>query len=205
MAAEARTRATEIVAGLEDGSSSERSADELVPLVYGQLRRLAGHYLRHEGPGHTLAATALVHEAYLRLVDPSRVGWRGRSHFLAIGARVMRRLLIDHARGRGRQRRGGGWQRVTLADSRLIAESPAPADRGLDREQLLALDGALRQLADLDERQARIVELRFFGGLTGAEIAALLGISRRTVDRDWRFARAWLRRQLDGGPAHASG
>ncbi len=190
MASDARTRATEIVARWSAGSAPERSVEELMPLVYNQLRRLAGHYMRHENPGHTLPATALVHEAYLRLVDDSRVSWQGRSHFFAVSARVMRRLLIDHARGRGRQRRGGGWRRVTLA------QSLAPAGRELDREQLLALDQALRQLDDLDARQARIVELRFFGGLTNAEIATVLEISERTVDRDWRFARAWLRQEL---------
>ena len=195
MATEARTRATEIVAGLSDGGSRERSVEELVPLVYDQLRRLAGHYMRHEGPGHTLSATALVHEAYLKLVDQSQVSWQGRSHFFAAGARVMRRLLIDHARGRARLRRGGGRQRVTLA------ESLGPVARGLDREQLLALDDALRKLAGLDARQARIVELRFFGGLTNAEVAAVLEVSRRTVDRDWQFARAWLRRELDARTA----
>ncbi len=190
MSSDARTRATEMVAGLSGGSSAEHSAEELLPLVYDQLRRMAGRYMSHESPGHTLPATALVHEAYLKLVDQSRVSWRGRSHFFAAGARVMRRLLIDHARGRGRQRRGGGWRQVTLG------ESLTPADPGLEREQLLALDDALRELAALDERQARIVELRFFGGLTNAEVAAVLGVSRRTVDRDWQFARAWLRKEL---------
>ncbi len=190
MSTDARTRATEIVAGLSDGDPTERSAEDLLPLVYDQLRRMAERYLRHESPGHTLPATALVHEAYLKLVDQSRVSWQGRSHFFAAGARVMRRLLIDHARGRGRQRRGGGWRRVTLA------ESLAPAAVGLEGEQLLALDGALRKLAGLDQRQARIIELRFFGGLTNAEVAAVLGVARRTVDRDWQFARAWLRKEL---------
>ncbi len=190
MASDARTRATEIVAGWSAGRAPERSVEELMPLVYNQLRRLAGHYMRHENPGHTLPATALVHEAYLRLVDDSRVSWQGRGHFFAVSARVMRRLLIDHARGRGRQRRGGGWRRVTLA------QSLTPADRELDRERLLALDQALHKLGDLDARQARIVELRFFGGLTNAEVAAVLEISERTVDRDWRFARAWLRQEL---------
>ncbi len=202
MSADARTRVTEIVAGLSAGDSTERSAEELLPLVYQQLRRMAGRYMRHEGPGHTLPATALVHEAYLKLVDQSRVGWQGRGHFFAAGARVMRRVLIDHARGRGRQRRGGGWRRVTLAESLLGGGPGAPAAAGLEGEQLLALDDALGKLAGLDERQARIVELRFFGGLTHAEAAAVLGVSRRTVDRDWRFARAWLRKELE---AHAAG
>ncbi len=182
---------TQIVAGLSGGRSAERTAEDLLPLVYDQLRRLAGHFMRHENPGHTLSATALVHEAYLKLVDSSRVSWQGRGHFLAVSARVMRRLLIDHARGGGRQRRGGGWRRVTLA------ESLTPEDRGLGREQLLSLDAALCKLDSLDSRQAGIVELRFFGGLTNAEIAVVLGVSQRTVDRDWQFARAWLRQELE--------
>ncbi len=190
MVADARTRATEIVARLSTESGSEVSAEELLPLVYDQLRRLAADYMRREGPGHTLQATALVHDAYLRLVDRSRVTWRGRTHFFAVSARVMRRLLIDHARGRERAKRGGGWQRVALD------EILTPAEPGLDRDQLLSLDAALEKLAGLDQRQARIVELRFFAGLRSSEIAALLGISERTVDRAWHFARAWLRRQL---------
>ncbi len=195
MVADARTRATEIVAGLsaESGpelAAEELAAEELLPLVYDELRRLARHYMRRERPGNTLQATALVHEAYVKLVDRSRVSWRGRTHFFAVSARVMRHLLIDHARGDGRQRRGGGWQRVTLNDSLT------PAERGLDREQLLSLHAALKRLAASSERQARIVELRFFGGLKIDEIAVLLGLSQRTVDRDWHFARAWLRREL---------
>ncbi len=140
--------------------------------------------------GHTLQATALVHEAYLKLVDASQVSWRGRTHFFATSARVMRRLLIDHARGRGRQRRGGGLQRVTLD------EALTPAAGGLDHDQLLDLDAALRKLAGLDERQARIVELRAFGGLKTAELARFFAVSERTVEREWHFARAWLRREL---------
>jgi RNA polymerase sigma factor (TIGR02999 family) len=190
MTADARTRVTEIVSGLGEEGGEKRVAEELLPLVYDELRRLAGRYLRREKPGHTLQATALVHEAYLELVDASRVSWQGRTHFFAVGARVMRRLLIDHARGRGRQRRGGGARRVSLH------EALVPAGEDLDREQLLDLDAALEKLAGLDERQARVVELRAFGGLTNAEIAALLGVSERTVERDWRFARAWLRREL---------
>ncbi len=190
MVADARTRATEIVAGLSAESGPELAAEELLPLVYDELRRLARHYMRRERPGNTLQATALVHEAYVKLVDRSRVSWRGRTHFFAVSARVMRHLLIDHARGDGRQRRGGGWQRVTLNDSLT------PAERGLDREQLLSLHAALKRLAASSERQARIVELRFFGGLKIDEIAVLLGLSQRTVDRDWHFARAWLRREL---------
>ncbi len=188
--AETRTRVTELVAALGAESGTELNAEELLPLVYDELRRLARHYMRGESPDNTLQATALVHEAYLKLVDRSQVDWQGRTHFLAVSARVMRRLLIDHARGRERQRRGGGWQRVTLD------EFLRPAEQGLDREELLALDAALEKLASLDERQARIVELRSFGGLKTAEIAVLLDVSERTVERDWHFARAWLRCEL---------
>ena len=200
MAADTRSRVTEIVSGLDVEGGDELLAEELLPLVYDELRQLARRYMRHEKPGHTLQATALVHEAYLRLVDASQVSWRGRTHFLATGARVMRRLLIDHARGRGRQRRGGGFQWVTLDESLM------PAERGLDRDQLLSLDAALEKLAGLDERQARIVELRTFGGLKSAEIAALLGVSERTVERNWHFACAWLRRELSrpGAPEEAA-
>ncbi len=190
MAVDARTRVTEIVSGLGEESGEEPLAEELLPLVYDELRRLARHYMRGESPDNTLQATALVHEAYLKLVDRSQVDWQGRTHFLAVSARVMRRLLIDHARGRDRQRRGGGWRRVTLD------EFLRPAEQGLDREELLALDAALEKLARFDQRQARIVELRSFGGLTTAEVAALLEVSERTVERHWHFARAWLRREL---------
>ena len=197
MAEDARARATELVSGVGEEGGEQLLAEELMPLVYDELRRLAGHYMRHEKPGHTLQATALVHEAYLKLVDASRVSWRGRIHFFATSARVMRHLLIDHARGRGRQRRGGGFQRVTLD------EALTPAEGGLDREQLLGLDAALRKLAGLDERQARVVELRAFGGLSNAEIASLLEVSERTVERVWHFARAWVRRELSLLPTRA--
>jgi RNA polymerase sigma factor (TIGR02999 family) len=186
---------TEIVAGLSGaGNAGAATPDELLPLVYDELRLLARRYLSRERPGHTLQPTALVHEAYLRLVDQTRVNWQGRTHFFAVGARVMRNLLIDHARARGRAKRGGEWHRVTLADG------VAPFEDGdLDHEQLLALNGALDRLAALDERQARVVELRFFGGLTVAEVAHLLGVSRRTVEGDWTHARAWLKRELTRG------
>ena len=193
MGVDARNRVTGIVSGLGEEGGEKPLAEELLPLVYDELRRLARHYMRGERPDNTLQATAVVHEAYLKLVDRSRVDWQGRTHFLAVSARVMRRLLIDHARGRDRLKRGGGWRRVTL-DEVLV-----PAEPGLDREELLALDAALEKLARLDERQARIVELRSFGGLETAEIAALLDVSERTVERDWHFARAWLRRELSRG------
>jgi RNA polymerase sigma factor (TIGR02999 family) len=190
-------RVTEIVAGLsQTGKPGAATPEALLPLVYDELRVLARKYLSRERPGHTLQATALVHEAYLRLVDQTRVDWQGRTHFFAVGARVMRNLLIDHARARGRVKRGGEWKRVTLA------ERLTPNGRGeYDPEQLLALDESLERLAQLDERQAKVVELRFFGGLTVPEVAHLLGVSQRTVEGDWTHARAWLKRELGRGEA----
>ena len=194
MAEDRASRVTEIVASLSGTDTDPRRADELMPLVYDELRRLADHYLRGERRGHTLQATALVHEAYLKLVDQTRVNWQGRTHFFAVGARVMRHLLIDHARGRGRAKRGGDWHRVTLS------EGVAPGSAGdLSPDELLALEECLDRLAELDPRQARVVELRFFGGLTVAEVAGLLGVSRRTVEGDWTHARAWLARELSRG------
>ena len=151
-------------------------------------------YLGRERSDHTLQPTALVHEAYLKLADQDRVNWRGRTHFFAVGAQIMRRLLVDHARRRGRVKRGGEWQRVTLG------HGAAPLlGRELDRDELLALDLALQKLARLDERQARIVELRFFAGLEVAEVAEILGVSKRTIEGNWTHARAWLKRELAAG------
>ncbi len=183
---------TEIVAGLSGTGGSDRtSAEKLLPLVYDELRLLARRYLSRERPGHTLQPTALVHEAYIKLVDQSRVDWQGRTHFFAVGARVMRNLLIDHARAKGRAKRGGDRHRVTLA------EGMTPFNNGeLDIDQLLAVNEGLDRLAELDERQAKVVELRFFGGLTVPEVALVLGVSRRTVEGDWTHARAWLKREL---------
>jgi RNA polymerase sigma-70 factor (ECF subfamily) len=179
-------------AGGGDAGSEGAEAGELLPLVYDELRRLARGYLRRERAGHSLDATALVHEAYLRLVDQSRVAWRGRRHFLAVGAQMMRRLLVDHARRRGSVKRGGEWERVSLGGADVF-EHP------LDPAALLDLDRALAALAALDPRAAQVVELRFFGGLEVAEIAELLGISKRSAEGDWAHARAWLRRALAGG------
>jgi RNA polymerase sigma factor (TIGR02999 family) len=159
--------------------------------VYDELRQLARGYLRRERRDHTLEPTGLVHEAYLRLIDQTRVDWQGRTHFFAIGARMMRRLLVDHARRHDRKKRGGEAVKVTFAD----AVTPL-LGRDLDREDLLALDDALRRLHELDERQAQIVELRFFAGMKVDEVAAYLGVSKRTVEADWTHARAWLRRAL---------
>jgi RNA polymerase sigma-70 factor, ECF subfamily len=190
-----RDRVTVIVSGFEGGAERARaSAEELFPLVYDELRRLAGFYMAREKAGHTLQPTALVHEAYLRLVDQTRTGFKGRTHFLAVGAQVMRRLLIDHARKRGAAKRGLGWRRVTLGPG--LEASTAEA---LSSEELLSLDAALNRLAELDEREARIVTLRFFGGLNVEEVAEAVGVSKRTVESDWRHARAWLRVELSRG------
>ena len=182
-----REQVTEILSG---GSAPAR-ADELMPLVYDELRRLARGYMSRETPGHTLQPTALVNEAYLRLVDSSQISWQGRTHFFAVGARVMRRLLIDHARGRRRQKRGADWHRVTFSEA-----LPHQSANDLDLDQVLGLNDALDRLAELDERQASVVELRFFGGLTVPEVAHVLGVSQRTVEGDWTHARAWLKREL---------
>jgi RNA polymerase sigma-70 factor (ECF subfamily) len=190
----AAARATEIVADLSRvGGPASSSPDDLFEAVYGPLRQLAGRYLRRERPGHTLQPTALVHEAYLKLVDQSRVDWKGRSHFFAVGAKVMRRVLIDHARSRKRTKRGGDRLRVTLSG---LAGPPVGGD--LDPTELLALHSALEKLAQLDERQARVVELRYFAGLKMSEVAEVLGVSKWTADGDWAKARVWLEQELAG-------
>jgi RNA polymerase sigma factor (TIGR02999 family) len=162
-----------------------------MPLVYDELRNLARAYMARENRGHTLQPTALVHEAYCRLIDQSQVAWQGRTHFRAVGARMMRRVLIDHARRRDGLKRGGGMQRVTLGDAIL-----RPLDPEISLPELLSLNDALEELGRLDGRQARVVEMRFFGGLTMAEIAGALGVSERTVADDWKHGRAWLRLEL---------
>jgi len=166
---------------------------EIMPAVYQELRRIAGQYLRRERrAGHTLQTTALVHEAYLRLASQRRDQWPDRAGFCAAAAQAIRRILIDHARRRARHKRGGSAARRVPLDPAGLA-TPAPA---ID---LLMLDDALSRLAALSPRQARVVELRYFGGLTDDETAAVLGVSRRTVQADWRGARAWLYRELGGG------
>ncbi|MEM1204229.1 MAG: ECF-type sigma factor [Acidobacteriota bacterium] len=176
----------------DDAEHPGAGGEELMDRVYDELRGLARAYLARERPGHTLEPTALVHEAYLRLAAQSRVDWRGRSHVFAIGAKVMRRLLIDHARRYRRVRHGGDWRRVTFGD-----HLPAFGE-GASPEQLLLLDDALERLAELDGRQAQVVELRCFGGLGIDEIAELLGVSRRSVERDWTHAKAWLGAEVEG-------
>ena len=166
------------------------SLDELVPRVYDELRRLAAHYLRGERMHHTLQPTALVNEAYLCLVGQKRVSWRNRSHFLAIAAQTMRHILVDHARMRAAAKRGGDRHRITLVDG-LAATGGPDVD-------LLALDEALQRLTTFDPAKARLVELRFFGGLTIDESAEVLGVSPATVKRMWSLAQAWLYRELKG-------
>jgi RNA polymerase sigma-70 factor (ECF subfamily) len=191
VAADLKAELTGILEELSRETPDPRiSPEQLLPLVYDGLRRLARSQLRRERADHTLQPTELVHEAYERLADQTRVNWRGRTHFFAVAAQVMRRLLVDHARQRGRRKRGGGAQRITLGG---LADRAGP-DLGL--EELVALDRALKKLAELDEREARGVELRYFAGLTTEEIANVLGVSERTVRNDWAFARAWLKREL---------
>jgi RNA polymerase sigma factor (TIGR02999 family) len=168
---------------------------ELTPLVYQELHRIAGRHLAREGPGHTLQATALVHEAFLKLVDQRRVAWENRGHFFNLAASLMRRILVDHARGAQRLKRGGGAPRVSLDDA-----TEAAAAGGLDLADVLTLDAALDALAAVDRRQSQIIELRFFGGLTLDEVADAMAISSGTVKREWTFARAWLYERLTGRP-----
>ena len=182
---------TNLLIELKNGNRDAES--RLMPLVYGELRRLAGLYMRGERPGHTLQATALVHEAYLRLVGHEDVDWQNRAHFFGVAANLMRRILVDHARAKQAKKRGGGDQKVSL-DQAVLVRPEAP-------EQFLALDEALERLAKRDPRQARIVELRYFGGLSEEETAEVLEISVRTVKRDWSVARAWLYQQLNPQPA----
>ena len=166
----------------------KQALDRLVPLVYDELRRLAHNYMRKERAGQTLQTTALIHEAYLRLIEANRVQWRNRAHFYGIAAHLMRQILVARARERGCQKRGGGAERVSLDEAMVI-------DERLD-EDLVALDEALGELSKFDARMAQVVEMRFFGGLTEEEIAAALDVSTKTVRRDWRLARSWLRRKL---------
>ncbi|HEV3024823.1 MAG TPA: ECF-type sigma factor [Pirellulales bacterium] len=175
------------------GSSDDqtRPVDDLVPLVYDELRRLAARYLRRESRGNTLQPTALVNEAFLKLAGQQRVDWQGRTHVLAIGAKAMRRILVDHAKRKRRLKRGGGLNRIQLDDAAALSPERD--------EDLLAVDEALEKLAGVDERQATIVELRFFGGMTVEEVAQALGVSKRTVESEWTMVRAWLRRELAKG------
>src|SRR5687767_9033116 len=179
---------TQLLAEWREGN--QEALDELYPLVYDELHRLARHYMSRERKGHTLQTTALINEAYVRLIDQKNVHWQNRSHFFAISARIMRRILVDHVRRRGYAKRGGNIQRISLDETAHVAKEPS-AD-------LLLLDEALTALARIDERRSKVVEMRHFGGLSNDEIAALLNVSPNTITRDWNLARAWLYQQLSG-------
>ena len=170
------------------GNGDEAAFEQLVPVVHAELRRIARRHMGHEHAGHTLQPTALVNEAYLRLIDVRRVQWQDRAHFFAMSSRVMRRVLVDSARARGYQKRGAGAQKVTLDEERVGTAQPA-AD-------VVALDEAIEALSAVDPRKAQVVEMRYFGGLSIEETGEALGVSVRTVKRDWTMAKLWLRREL---------
>ena len=177
---------TQLLIASSGGDAEAQAA--LLSAVYDELRQRAGAMMRHEARGHTLQPTALVHEAYLRLIQQDRVEWTGRAHFFGIAAQMMRRILVDHARGRLRDKRGGDRLRVSLDD-----ELPLSTEKDAD---VVALDDALKSLAAVDPRQAEIVVMRFFGGLNVEEVAAVLGVSKRTIEGEWTMIKAWLRREL---------
>ena len=182
---------TQLLAEWSDGNQA--ALDELYPLVYEELHRLARRYMSRERKGHTLQTTALINEAYVRLVDQRNVHWANRSHFFAISAQIMRRILIDHARRHAYAKRGGGAQQVSLEEIAIIAREQS--------SEILRLDEALKILAKMDPRRCQVVELRYFGGLSNEEIAGVLKVSENTVTRDWNLARAWLHQQLTGSAA----
>ena len=173
------------------GQGDQGALERLVPLVHDELYRIARRCMAGERVGHSLQATALVNEAYLRLIDVSHVDWQNRAHFLAVSARLMRRILVDHARSRNYEKRGGGVQPVSFDEGLVVALEPA--------QDLVALHDALTTLAKVDARKSQVVELRFFGGLSVEETAEALHVSTDTVTRDWKFAKVWLLRELQGG------
>jgi len=182
---------THLLGELKQGNKDVQ--DRLIPLVYDELRRIAAQRLRHENANHSLQPTALVHEAYLRLTRLERVDWQSRSHFFAVSATLMRRILVDHARAQKAKKRGEGYETVTLDPAIMPGRERAP--------EVLALDEALDKLSHLDARQSKIVELRFFAGMSEEETGVVLGISARTVKRDWQLAKAWLYHELKGQPS----
>ena len=182
---------TRLLVRLTDGDRGV--LDDLLPVVYSELRRLAASYLRKERVGHTLQPTALVHEAYMRLVDQTRVTWQNRAQFYGVAATMMRRILVNHARAHTAGKRGGAAERLSLEEANI---SP-----GQDATDLIALDEALTNLAKFDERKSRVVELLYFGGLENKEVAEVLGVSEKTVQRDWQMAKLWLYRELSMGSA----
>ena len=175
---------------LKWGKGDDDARERLIPLVHQELRQIARRCMAGERVGHSLQATALVNEAYVRLVDGKAVEWQDRAHFLAVAARVMRRILVDHARARHAQKRGGEGVRVTFDEALVVTDDP--------RQNFVALDDALEALAKFDERKSRVVELRFFGGLSVEETASVLDVSPDTVMRDWRLAKAWLQEEMRG-------
>jgi RNA polymerase sigma factor (TIGR02999 family) len=177
---------TELLADWRNGNQA--AFDRLLPLVYDELRRLASAYMRRERPDHVLQTTALVHEAYLRLVDVPNVNYETRMHFFAVAAQVMRHILVDHARGRRRAKRGQGMPALTLNDVAILSDDRV--------EEVIAVNSALEKLTELDARKGRVFELRYFGGMSVAEAATVLNVSPVTVARDWRLAKAWLRREI---------
>lgn len=186
----ARSNVTQILVSLNaEETDREEANDRLFEAVYAELRRMADHLMQSERADHTLQPTALVHEAYLRLVDVSRVAWQDRSHFFRVAVRAMRRILVDHARGKAADKRGGDWARVTLDEASGLTP-------GLELE-VIALDNALGKLAAMDERMSQLVEMRVFAGMEMQEIAHALGVSERTAYRDWEVAQRWLGRELD--------
>ena len=189
-----RNQVTQVLVDWNSGDKG--AADRLMPLVYDELRSLARRYLQRERSDHTLQATGLVHEAYLRMVDQDSMSWENRAHFFSVAAQVMRHLLVDHARSRQAAKRGGVREKLEFDEALAPAEEPTV--------DLLALDDALKELVTFDERKSRIVELRFFGGLTTEEIGDVLAISPSTIRREWRIAKAWLRRKINDGEANGA-
>ena len=177
-------------------AGDEHALEKLTPMVYEQLHRVAQRCMAGERPGHTLQTTALVNEVYLRLVDCGKVHWQDRAHFFAVSAQLMRRILVDFARSRGYQKRGGGLARVSLDDAATVCSEPD--------QNLLELDDALQSLAEVDPRKSKVVELKFFGGLSTDETAEVLRVSRETVVRDWRLAKVWLLREMSNGDGHGA-
>lgn len=184
-----KSQITHLLNDIKEGDKSK--ANELLPLVYEQFRSLANNYFRRENKGHTLQPTELVHEAYMKLVDQDRVDWKGKTHFFAVGAQAMRRILVDHARSKNRIKRGSGVPKLSLDEELTISTER--------EDDLIFLDDALIRLEQIDERQAKIVELRFFGGLNVAETAEELGLSKRTIEKEWTMIKAWLRKEISEG------
>lgn len=187
------TSSEEITQLLVEWSNGDQVAlDKLMPLVYGELRQMARRYMSRQAPGHTLQTTALIHEAFLKLINQSEKQWQNRAHFFGVAAQAMRAILVDYARSRQYAKRGGGAQAVELDEAATVSGERAA--------ELVALDDALKALAQVDPRKSRVVEMRYFGGLSVEETAEVLKVSPDTVMRDWRLAKTWLRRELSGGP-----